>query len=172
MAIDGEDDMAGLIQFGRWLSKRAENILALMLGLMFFAFIIQIVFRYVLQLPTGWAHETSAILWVWIVLFGAAFVLRDRDDVRLDVVYSAMSTKARRAMTVITALAIVALLATALPAIVDYILFMKVEKTAYLKIRYDYVYSIFIVFAVVTVIRYIWRAGVAVWGREEQEEAK
>ncbi|MBB4052114.1 TRAP-type C4-dicarboxylate transport system permease small subunit [Devosia subaequoris] len=164
--------MAGLIQLGRWLSKRAENILALMLGAMFFAFIIQIVFRYVLQLPTGWAHEISAILWVWIVLFGAAFVLRDRDDVRLDVVYSAVGNKARRVMTVITALAIVVLLATALPAIIDYILFMKVEKTAYLKIRYDYVYSIFIVFAVVTVIRYIWRAGVAVWGREEQEETK
>jgi len=164
--------MAGLIQLGRWLSKRAENILALMLGAMFFAFIIQIVFRYVLQLPTGWAHEISAILWVWIVLFGAAFVLRDRDDVRLDVVYSAVGNKARRVMTVITALAILVLLATALPAIIDYILFMKVEKTAYLKIRYDYVYSIFIVFAVVTVIRYIWRAGVAVWGREEQEETK
>ncbi len=164
--------MAGLIQLGRWLSKRAENILALMLGAMFFAFIIQIVFRYVLQLPTGWAHEISAILWVWIVLFGAAFVLRDRDDVRLDVVYSAVGNKARRVMTVITALAIIVLLATALPAMVDYILFMKVEKTAYLKIRYDYVYSIFIVFAVVTVIRYIWRAGVAVWGREEQEETK
>jgi len=164
--------MAGLIQLGRWLSKRAENILALMLGAMFFAFIIQIVFRYVLQLPTGWAHEVSAILWVWIVLFGAAFVLRDRDDVRLDVVYSAVGNNARRVMTVITALAIVVLLATALPAIIDYILFMKVEKTAYLKIRYDYVYSIFIVFAVVTVIRYIWRAGVAVWGREEQEETK
>ena len=164
--------MAGLIQLGRWLSKRAENILALMLGAMFFAFIMQIVFRYVLQLPTGWAHEISAILWVWIVLFGAAFVLRDRDDVRLDVVYSAVGNKARRVMTVITALAIVVLLATALPAIIDYILFMKVEKTAYLKIRYDYVYSIFIVFAVVTVIRYIWRAGVAVWGREEQEETK
>ncbi|MEQ8601215.1 MAG: TRAP transporter small permease subunit [Devosia sp.] len=172
MAIDGEDDMAGLIQLGRWLSKRAENILAFMLGAMFFAFIIQIVFRYVLQLPTGWAHEISAILWVWIVLFGAAFVLRDRDDVRLDVVYSAVGTKTRRVMTVISALVIVALLATALPAIVDYILFMKVEKTAYLKIRYDYVYSIFIVFAVVTLIRYVWRAGVAVWGREEQEEAQ
>lgn len=164
--------MAGLIQLGRWLSKRAENILALMLGAMFFAFIIQIVFRYVLQLPTGWAHEISAILWVWIVLFGAAFVLRDRDDVRLDVVYSAVGNKMRRVMTVITALALVALLATALPAIIDYVLFMKVEKTAYLKIRYDYVYSIFIVFAVVTVIRYVWRAGVAVWGREEQEETK
>jgi TRAP-type C4-dicarboxylate transport system permease small subunit len=164
--------MAGIIRLGRWLSKRAENILALMLAAMFFAFIVQIVFRYVLQLPTGWAHEMSAILWVWIVLFGAAFVLRDRDEVRLDVVYSAVGSKLRRVMIVITALSIAGLLGTALPAIVDYILFMKVEKTAYLKIRYDYVYSIFIVFAVVTVIRYIWRAGVAVWGRQGQGEAQ
>lgn len=164
--------MNAIARIGRWLSARAENILALMLATMFAAFIIQIVFRYLFRLPTGWAHELSAILWVWIVLFGAAFVLRSRDDVRLDVIYSSVSVRARRVMTLLTSVAIVVLLGTALPAIVDYVLFMKVEKTAYLKIRYDYVYSIFIVFAVVTLLRYIWRAGVAVWGQDDTEEAR
>ena len=164
--------MNAIARIGRWLSARAENILALMLATMFAAFIIQIGFRYLLRLPTGWAHELSAILWVWIVLFGATFVLRSRDDVRLDVIYSSVSAKARRVMTLLTSIAIVVLLGTALPAIVDYVLFMKVEKTAYLKIRYDYVYSIFIVFAVVTLLRYVWRAGVAVWGRDDTEEVR
>jgi hypothetical protein len=31
---------------------------------------------------------------------------------------------------------------------------MKVEKTAYLKIRFDHLYSIFILFAVATIVRY------------------
>jgi C4-dicarboxylate transporter, DctQ subunit len=152
-----------------WLSARAENILAAMLGIMFCAFILQIVFRYVFNLPTGWAHEISVILWVWMVLFGSAFVLRSSEEVRFDVLYGAVSPRARRIMTVITGLAFVALFGLALPAVVDYILFMRVERTAYLKIRYDYVYSIYIVFAVVMMARYIWRAGYAVWGKPEDE---
>jgi C4-dicarboxylate transporter, DctQ subunit len=162
--------LSGLQSAGRWLADRAENVLALMLGVMFLAFIVQIVFRYVLNLPTGWAHELSAILWVWMVLFGAAFVIRSRDDIRIDILYGTVTQRTRRVMIVITSLALAILFAIALPAIVDYILFMKVERTAYLKIRYDYVYSIFIVFAVVAIIRHIWMAGVAIWGTPDDEE--
>ncbi|RYE54341.1 MAG: TRAP transporter small permease, partial [Hyphomicrobiales bacterium] len=39
---------------GRWLYARAENLLAAMLATMFVVFIIQIVFRYLLNLPIGW----------------------------------------------------------------------------------------------------------------------
>lgn len=163
--------MSGLLRVGRWLAARAENILAVALGVMFLLFILQIVFRYVLNLSSGWAYELSAILWVWIVLFGATFVLRKRDEVRLDIIYSSVPSKVRRAMTFVFSLAVIVLLGIGLPAIVDYVLFMRVERTAYLKLRYDYVYSIFIVFAVVTIIRYIWLAGVAVWGKDEDEES-
>lgn len=162
--------MGSLLRIGRWLSDRAENLLAAMLAIMFFAFIIQIVFRYALRLPTGWAHELSAILWVWIVLFGAAFVLRSRDEVRLDIIYSSVSSRLRRSLIVLTGIAVVVVLGIALPAIVDYVLFMRIERTAYLKIRFDYVYSIFIAFVVVTMIRYIWRTGVAIWGRDPDED--
>ncbi|SDG58164.1 TRAP transporter small permease [Pelagibacterium luteolum] len=163
--------MSGFLRAGRWLTARAENVLAAMLALMFVLFILQIIFRYVLNLSGGWAYELSAILWVWIVLFGASFVLRKRDEVRLDIIYSSVAPRVRRVMTLIFALATVTLLCIGLPAIADYVLFMKIERTAYLKLRYDHVYSIFIVFTVVTIIRYIWIAGVAVWGKDDDEES-
>ena len=163
--------MSGFTRAGRWLTARAENVLALMLAVLFVLFILQIVFRYILNLSSGWAYELSAIWGVWIVLFGASFVLRKRDEVRLDIIYSSVSSRIRRAMTVVFALATIALLCIGLPAIVDYVLFMKIERTAYLKLRYDHVYSIFIVFTVVTIIRYIWIAGVAVWGKDADEES-
>lgn len=164
--------MSGLLRAARWVAARGENILAAMLGLMFALFILQIIFRYALNLASGWAYELSAILWVWIVLFGAAFVLRKRDEVRLDIIYSAVSSKTRRVMTVLFSIAVVGLLGTALPAIVDYVLFMKIEDTAYLDLRYDYVYSIFAIFTVVMIVRYIWLAAVAVWGKDEDEESR
>ena len=35
---------------------------------------------------------------------------------------------------------------------------MKVEKTAYLKIRFDWLYSIYVIFAVAVIVRYLWLA--------------
>ena len=68
-----------LAALGAWLHARAENVLAAMLGVMFSVFILQIVFRYVLNLPIGWTHEISVIMWLWMVLFGTAFVVRDSE---------------------------------------------------------------------------------------------
>jgi C4-dicarboxylate transporter, DctQ subunit len=140
----------------RWLARRAENVAAAMLATMFAAFILQIVFRYVLGMPTGWTQELSAVLWVWLVLWGAAFVLTDAEEIRLDIVYSAAKPRTRRAMCVVTALALVTLYLVSLPAVTDYVVFMKIQKTTYLKIRFDALYSIYVVFAVAAIARHLW----------------
>ncbi len=148
-----------------WLERRAENLLALMLALMFVAFIVQIVFRYLLGLPIGWTHELSVVLWVWMVLFGAAFVLREREEIRFDIFYGSAGPRTRRVMCVITATALVALYGISLPAVVDYVTFMKVEKTAYMKIRFDWLFSIYVVFAVACILRYLWLGWNALRGK-------
>jgi TRAP-type C4-dicarboxylate transport system permease small subunit len=151
------------------LARRAENVAAAMLAVMFLAFIIQIFFRYVANFPVGWTQELSVILWLWLVLFGAAFVVREREEIRFDIIYGGVGPKARRIMCVITALALVALYGTSLPAVVDYVTFMKVEKTAYLKIRFDWLYSIYVVFVVAVIIRYLWLAWQALRGVAPEE---
>jgi hypothetical protein len=50
----------------------------------------------------------------------------------------------------------VALYAISLPATVDYVRFMKVERTAYLKIRFDHLFSIYVLFLVAVIVRYVW----------------
>src|SRR5687768_2583271 len=153
-----------LVKTGSWLARRSENVLALMLVTMFAAFILQIVFRYLVGLPIGWTHELSVILWVWLVLFGAAFVISEREEIRFDIIYGAVGPGTRRVMCVITAIALVALYLVSLPAVVDYVTFMKVERTAYLKIRFDLLFSIYVVFVIAAVVRYIWLAWHAVRG--------
>src|SRR5687767_5321278 len=140
-----------------------------MLGTMFVAFILQILFRYVAGLPIGWTHELSVILWVWLVLWGAAFVVTEREEIRFDIIYGAVGPGARRIMSIVTAMALIGLYLVSLPAVVDYVTFMKVQSTSYLKIRFDLVFSIYIVFAVATVIRYIWIAWQAVRGVAPEE---
>jgi TRAP-type C4-dicarboxylate transport system permease small subunit len=154
---------------GSWLAARAENVAAAMLGAMFAAFLLQITFRYVFNLPTGWAHELSAMLWVWLVLWGAAFVISEREEIRFDIIYGSVGPGARRVMALITAVALIALYAISLPAVVSYVTFMKVHATAYLKVRFDLLFSIYIIFVVATIVRYIWLAWQAARGVAPEE---
>jgi C4-dicarboxylate transporter DctQ subunit len=73
-----------------WLARRAENVAALLLAVMFLAFIVQIVFRYVFNFPIGWTSELSTVTWLWLVLWGAAFVVPESEEIRFDLVYGAV----------------------------------------------------------------------------------
>jgi C4-dicarboxylate transporter DctQ subunit len=149
-----------------WLYRRVENILAAMLGAMFVAFLLQICFRYLLNLPVGWTNELSVVLWIWMVLFGASFVLTESEEIRFDLFHSAASARVRRGMTMLSAAGLILLYGMSLPAVFDYVAFMRVESTAYLKIRFDLLFSIYVVFVVATIIRYIWLAWQAMQGKE------
>ena len=154
---------------GGWLYRRAENVLAAMLALMFAAFMLQIVFRYLLNLPIGWTNELSVILWIWLVLWGAAFVVREEEEIRFDLVYASVGPRTRRVMFLVSAASLVGLYLAAFPATFDYVTFMKVESTAYLKIRFDWLFSIYLVFVVAVIVRYLWLSWQALFGRAPQE---
>lgn len=156
-------------RIGGWLYRRAENLLAAMLAAMFAAFLLQIVFRYVLNMPIGWTNEISVVLWIWIVLFGAAFVVREEEEIRFDIIYGAVGPGTRRVMLLISAAALIVLYGMSLPATWDYVTFMKVESTAYLKIRFDWLFSIYIVFVVAVIARYIWLSWRALRGNAPEE---
>ena len=161
--------MTKIARIARWLAARAENVAAAMLAGMFAAFIIQIAFRYLANFPTGWTHELSVILWLWLVLWGAAFVVSEREEIRFDLIYGAVGPGGRRIMAIVTAIGLIALYLVSLPAVASYVSFMKVEKTAYLKVRFDYLYSIYIVFVIATVVRYVWLGWRALRGVAPEE---
>src|SRR4029453_783585 len=108
---------AKALEMGRWLRHRAENICALFLVGIFLSFMIQIIARYVFNYPLGWTDEVSAIFWIWCTLWGAAFVLRERDEVRFDIFYSPLSERTRCVFTVITGVIAIVALTAALPAV-------------------------------------------------------
>jgi TRAP-type C4-dicarboxylate transport system permease small subunit len=139
-----------------WLRRRAENISVVLLATMFVALIVQVVFRYFINMPMGWTDELSLITWTWLVLWGAAFVVRERDEIRFELLHASTRPAVRRGMTVIAAAAIVLLFLISLPAVIDYVTFMKVQRTAYLQIRFDFFFSVYVLFAVAAIVRYLW----------------
>ena len=102
-----------------------------LIAIMFVSFLLQIAFRYLLNRPLGWTDEVTVLCWVWLVLWGAAFILSDKDEIRFDIVYGLVSPRTQRAFTVISSLALVVLFVVSLPASWNYVLFMKREKSAY-----------------------------------------
>ena len=153
-----------------WVRRRAENVVAGLLGVMFLAFIVQIVFRYVFNFPVGWSSELSVIAWLYMVLIGSAFWLKETEEVRFDLLSSRLGPRGRRAIGFIVAIAAVVLFGMALPATIKYVAFMKVESSSYMKIRLDILYSIYVVFAVAIIVRYLW-AIVSLFRGEAPEEA-
>ena len=139
-----------------WLRRRAEDVAAGLLAVKFVACIEQIVFRYFLNFPIGWTSELSVIAWLWLVLWGAAFVVRESEEIRFDIVYGSVGPRTRRVMGIITGVSIVVLYALSLPASVKYVSFMKVEKTSYLKIPFDWLFSIYVLFLAAVIVRYLW----------------
>ena len=141
-----------------WLRARAENVAVLLLTAMFLAFVVQIFTRYVMNNPLGWTLEACLTTWLWLVFWGAAFILDDRDHVRFDVLYLWVGARMRRIFALVSALAILAGFAASFPASLDYITFYSIKSSSTLRIRLDIVFSVYAIFAVAVIVRYALRA--------------
>ena len=164
-----------------WITRVTEFIAATMLAAMFLTFLIQIGSRYSSRLapsipieslsaamariePRGWTLELCLILWVWIVFFGNAFIVRERDHVTFDIFYLAAPRRLRQVLALISAAAIVVAMLWAFLPTWDYIDWMKMRKTTTVrlpitgdKIPMRTILSVYAIFMIALIVRYAWR---------------
>lgn len=141
---------------GGWLRRRAENVLAAFIGVVFAAFVAQIASRYLFNFPIGWTSELSVVAWLWLVLWGVGLVAKEGEEIRIDLVSGVVGPRTARVMGIISGISIVILYAASLPATIRYVSFMKVERSSYLHIRFDVLFSIYVLFVVAVIVRYVW----------------
>ncbi|KGF70323.1 hypothetical protein LL06_05995 [Hoeflea sp. BAL378] len=161
----------------KWLLRVGEAVAALMMAAMFLTFILQIAVRYSAKLdwlgkafpllePSryGWTLEFCLALWVWIVFWGAAFVVRERDHVTFDIVYGHVHPRLRRWFAILGGSAVcIGLLWSVEPTWSKFFI-LRLKKTATLGpvlgdwVRMRDIYSIYVVFLIVVAARYGWRA--------------
>lgn len=139
------------------LRRFGELITALLFVAMFAAFLLQVFTRYVLNDPITWTQEFVLIVYIWIVFWCAAFLLHEREHIAFDMVYVSLPPGPRRILAVILTALIAVAFASALPGTVDYISFMRIERSPVLGIRFDVLYSIFAVFVLATVLTAVLR---------------
>jgi TRAP-type C4-dicarboxylate transport system permease small subunit len=145
------------------------DIASLFLGALSIVFLIQIAARYIFNASVPWTLEACLTLWLWVVFWGGAFVLQEKDHVRFDVLYLSVSRGMRRAFAFVTAIALGGGMLAALPATWSYIDFYQIKRSAVIGIRLDIVFSIYGVFAVMMVARYAWRAWLLLRGADPEE---
>jgi len=133
----------------------AEAVPAFLLAAMFLCFIIQVFMRYVMNNPVGWTVEVCVIAWLWILLWGQSVSASEEDEIRFDIVYGSVRPGVRRWFRVGFAAFLVIIYGMSLPALWDYVTFMKIEKTSYLDIHFNWVFSIALIFSVVSILRYL-----------------
>ena len=151
-----------------WLRRRAENIAAGLLAVMFLAFLAQIALRYLTSFPIGWTAELTVVCWLWLVLFGSAFVLTEREEIRFDLLYGAVGPRLRIGMAVVFSVALIVLYGASLKGSWAYVTFMKVEKSSYLHIRMDWLFSIYLLFLVAVLARYVWLLAKLLRGKDPE----
>lgn len=141
-------------RLGRWFQATTDAVAAGMLFVLFVTFILQIVARYILNLPLGWTIEVSLTLWLWLVLWGSAFCLRASDHVRFDILYLSVARPVQRVFSAVAAVAIlIALGASWLPTL-DYVDFYKIKRSSTLRIPLNIIFSVYMIFMTVIMIRY------------------
>ncbi len=160
----------------RWIIRGAEFVAAMMMAAMFLTFILQVTIRYTARLgwiaeavplldPTryGWTLEFCLLMWIWIVFWGNAFIVRQRDHVIFDIVYVSVSPQVRKWFAILSAVAIAAALLWAFLPTWEKFHILRLKKTATLTavfgdwIRVRHIYLVFFLFLGVVALRYISR---------------
>ncbi|MEZ8143311.1 C4-dicarboxylate ABC transporter permease [Enterovibrio norvegicus FF-33] len=137
-----------------WFQRIADGVAVIMLAAMFLIFCAQIFSRYVLNAPIGWSSELLLTLWLWVIFWTGAFCLRNKDHIRFDLLFLSVPGKVQRIFLILSALGIIIGFGISFLPTWDYITFYKIKKSAILKWRLDYVFSIYGVFLGVIILRY------------------
>jgi C4-dicarboxylate transporter DctQ subunit len=158
----------------------AEAVAAVMMALMFATFILQVTIRYTARAewiaeampflqPSnfGWTLEFCLALWVWLVFWGNAFIVRNMDHVSFDLLYLSVSPALRRKLFIVSGTVIAVALVMSIVPTWDRIAVLRLKKTATLSalfgdwIRMRDVYVIYLLFLAVVAARYavgVWNA--------------
>jgi TRAP-type C4-dicarboxylate transport system permease small subunit len=154
----------------RQLQRVAEAVAAAAFALLFLTFVVQVAMRFLLNRPLAWSDELIVILYIFVVFWSAATLLREKDHVMLDLVYAPLPAGGKRAFGLIGAGLTALLLLVLLPVAWDYVRFMHREKTPVLDIPFSFVFAPFLLFVALIAWRYVLKFVLLLLGRHWRQQ--
>ena len=111
-----------------------------LLIVMFVSVLIQIFFRYVLKSPLTWTEEASRYSFIWIVLLGAAFAVRRKEHVVMDVLVKRFPAALQKQIALVLNLLVLTSLIYLLPVSWKFFWFMKNVSAPTMKISWGFLF--------------------------------
>ena len=142
-----------------WPKKAADLIGGTLFLTLFIVFVIQVTARFGFNRPMAWTDEAAVILYVWVILWSAAFVVPEREHVAFDLIWNSVNRRTRQVMRVAGNLLVGGVSLCGIPATWDYVHFMNRETSPVLGISFMWVFFPFVLLLVALVIRSAW----AIW---------
>lgn len=139
---------------------------------LFGVFLVQIGARFGFNRPLPWTDEAAVILYIWVILWAAAFVVPQREHVVFDLVWNSVGRRTRQAMLVVGNLLIGSLALVGLPATWDYVHFMAREGTPVLDVPLMWVFLPFVLLMAALVVRSAWSIWNALRGGDLDAELR
>lgn len=93
--------MAAMVAFRRFLLVSFEVVALVAFVVMLLSSILQVIFRYVLNLPLMWTEELARLMCVLTTYFGAVVVLLLREHIRVDFIDTLLRPRGRAVVGVV-----------------------------------------------------------------------
>lgn len=85
------------------LSTLIGLAMSVLMPLMVAVMTFEVVARYFFNAPTIWAYDTAIFMFGYIGLLGGAYALKHNSHIRVDIIYTALSPRAKAAVELTTA---------------------------------------------------------------------
>ena len=116
------------------------------LAVIFVAFILNVISRYVFRSPINACYELCLAGLVWTLLLSAPYAVRTKTNVAFTLLYDKAGARTQLIMRLIgNAFLLFCLIKMFYPCL-DWVLFMHRKRTSVLKIRYDILFFPFVIF--------------------------
>jgi TRAP-type C4-dicarboxylate transport system permease small subunit len=142
----------------RHLERVAQAVAAALFALLFVTFVLQVGARFLFDRPLAWSDELVVILYIAMVFWSAAVLMKEREHVMFDLVYAALPRQGQRVMALLGAVLMAGLMGVLLPYAFDYVRFMHREPTAVLGVPFSIVFAPFLLFVAALVVMYLRKA--------------
>ena len=86
----------------RWLDEHLEEYMVVILtSIMTILLFLQVLFRFVLNLPLAWVEEISLYSMVWLCYFGCSLAIKKREHLKMEIITNFLRPKAKKVFDLI-----------------------------------------------------------------------
>jgi TRAP-type C4-dicarboxylate transport system permease small subunit len=119
------------------------------------AIVIQVFYRYFLNISLEWPFELSIYAYIWTLYLGAAWGIREGHHVKFNILYDKLPPKVQKMVNIIFNTITTVVFIIIFKPVWEYLLFNYRIKTVALKIPWTYVFMVFSIFLFLTIIHNI-----------------